>query len=90
MATPDGADPQPQAGGVVVGVDGSPGSLAALRWAVAEASERGQTVQAVTAWHFPMPSPVGNVPGRRHHPRRPYGRPQGPVRAAMTRSSRCS
>ncbi|MDN5916476.1 MAG: universal stress protein [Pseudonocardia sp.] len=61
MAAPNGADPRPQAGGVVVGVDGSPGSLAALRWAVREASERGQTVQAVIAWHFPVPSPVGNV-----------------------------
>lgn len=61
MGTPTGADPHPTGGGIVVGVDGSPASLAALRWAVREGSARGLTVQAVTAWHFPVPSTVGNV-----------------------------
>jgi nucleotide-binding universal stress UspA family protein len=35
---------------VVVGVDGSAGSLAALRWAAQEASLRGVGVHVVTAW----------------------------------------
>jgi nucleotide-binding universal stress UspA family protein len=35
---------------IVVGVDGSDGGRLALRWAVREASTRGGTVQAVTAW----------------------------------------
>lgn len=61
MGAPNGVDPRPPAGGIVVGVDGSPGSLAALRWAVREGSLRGLAVQAVTAWHFPVPSTVGNV-----------------------------
>lgn len=35
---------------IVVGVDGSDGGRLALRWAVHEASTRGGTVQAVSAW----------------------------------------
>jgi nucleotide-binding universal stress UspA family protein len=35
---------------IVVGVDGSDGGRLALRWAIREASTRGGTVQAVTAW----------------------------------------
>jgi nucleotide-binding universal stress UspA family protein len=54
MATPTGArSPAPQ-GGIVVGVDGSPGSLAALRWALREGVSRGLQVHAVTAWEFPV------------------------------------
>jgi nucleotide-binding universal stress UspA family protein len=34
----------------VVGVDGSEGSRRALRWAVAEAADRGRPVRAVTVW----------------------------------------
>jgi nucleotide-binding universal stress UspA family protein len=36
---------------IVVGVDGSPASTAALRWAVDEARLRGATVEAWHAWH---------------------------------------
>ncbi|WP_131822963.1 universal stress protein, partial [Mycobacteroides chelonae] len=38
---------------IAVGVDGSAGSLAALRWALAEARRRGSTVRAVHAWQLP-------------------------------------
>jgi nucleotide-binding universal stress UspA family protein len=36
---------------IVVGVDGSAVSIAALRWAIDEADRRGTTVTAVNAWH---------------------------------------
>jgi nucleotide-binding universal stress UspA family protein len=39
---------------IVVGVDGSEGSVAALRFAIAEARARGSAVKAVTAWHVPL------------------------------------
>ncbi|MCW7945101.1 universal stress protein UspA [Streptomyces hygroscopicus] len=38
---------------VVVGVDGSPSSHAALRWAVRQACLVGGTVDAVAAWELP-------------------------------------
>lgn len=47
-----------QAGGsrrIVVGVDGSEPSKAALAWAVSEARMRAAGVDAVTAWETPAP-----------------------------------
>ena len=41
-------------GTIVVGVDGSPGSLAALRFALAEARLRGAAVVALHAWSLPL------------------------------------
>lgn len=38
---------------IVVGVDGSPPSKAALTWAVSQARLTGATVEAVIAWEFP-------------------------------------
>ncbi len=38
---------------IVVGVDGSPSSVTALRWAVRQAGLTGGTVDAVIAWHYP-------------------------------------
>jgi nucleotide-binding universal stress UspA family protein len=38
---------------IVAGVDGSPSSLSALRWAIHQASLTGATVDAVIAWHYP-------------------------------------
>ncbi len=45
---------------VVVGVDGSPSSRAALAWAVRQAGETGASVEAVIAWHYP--AMVAGVP----------------------------
>lgn len=45
---------------VVVGVDGSPGAVAALRWAADEARLRDATLRLVTAWSF---SPFALLPG---------------------------
>lgn len=38
---------------IVVGVDGSPGSVAALRWALTEAALHQTTVRAVSCWSLP-------------------------------------
>lgn len=38
---------------IVVGVDGSPGSLEALEWAVAEARLRQTDLRVIWAWAFP-------------------------------------
>ncbi|WP_425293421.1 universal stress protein [Micromonospora cremea] len=38
---------------IVVGVDGSPGSRAALRWAVTQAELTDARVEAVSAWQDP-------------------------------------
>ncbi len=42
------------AGTIVVGVDGSDTSLAALSWACRLAAATGATVEAVTTWQWPM------------------------------------
>jgi hypothetical protein len=39
---------------IVAGVDGSPPSIAALRWAVHQAQLSGSTIDAVIAWEFPI------------------------------------
>jgi nucleotide-binding universal stress UspA family protein len=39
---------------IVVGVDGSPPSIAALRWAVHQAKLTAGTIDAVIAWEFPL------------------------------------
>jgi nucleotide-binding universal stress UspA family protein len=44
---------------VVVGVDGSPHSAAALRWAITEAAQHSGEVLAVLAWQMPFVS----IPG---------------------------
>lgn len=38
---------------IVVGVDGSAGSVCALRWALEQAQLSGATVQAINAWEYP-------------------------------------
>jgi nucleotide-binding universal stress UspA family protein len=51
---------------IVVGVDGSPGSDAALRWALAEARLRGVPLRAVNAYEvpqLPISGPLVGAPG---------------------------
>jgi len=51
---------------IVVGVDGSAESIAALSWASRYAAAMGGTVRAVHAWHYPTAAsvpPVGVAPG---------------------------
>jgi nucleotide-binding universal stress UspA family protein len=38
---------------IVAGVDGSPSSAGALRWAIGQATLTGASVDAVIAWHYP-------------------------------------
>jgi nucleotide-binding universal stress UspA family protein len=44
---------------IVVGLDGSPGSLTALHWAADEARAHGATLRVLAAWH---PSAVSSLP----------------------------
>ena len=50
---------------IVVGVDGSGGSRAALEWAFAEAARRNASVTAVSVWQYPYialaPAPLGGT-----------------------------
>ena len=50
---------------IVVGVDGSGGSHAALEWAFAEAARRSARVVALSVWQFPYlalgPSPIAGA-----------------------------
>lgn len=50
---------------VVVGVDGSEQSIAALHWATHYAAATGAAVRAVLAWHYPTAAgqpPPGMAP----------------------------
>lgn len=51
-------------GRIVVGIDGSPASKAALEWALDEARLRGATLEIVHAWQYPVMamSPFGAAP----------------------------
>ena len=59
------ADPSRPVHRIVVGVDGSASSKAALAWAIGQAQLTGAVVEAVTAWEFPnsygYPAPILNV-----------------------------
>jgi nucleotide-binding universal stress UspA family protein len=56
------ADPGGQPPRIVAGVDGSPSSVAALRWAVGQARRTGGTVDAIIAWQFPATGNFGWAP----------------------------
>ena len=47
------SEPASRPARVVVGVDGSPGSVQALRWAARQAELTGAELQVVTAWEYP-------------------------------------
>jgi nucleotide-binding universal stress UspA family protein len=46
---------------IVVGIDGSDGSVGALQWAVDHAARTGAPVVAVHAWEFPYASDVSGM-----------------------------
>jgi len=52
----------PHAPRIVVGVDGSPSSVAGLRWALRHARLTGGSVDAVIAWTYPVVPGAGWVP----------------------------
>lgn len=54
------SEQQESARRIVVGVDGSPSSVAALAWAVQQAERTGASVEAIIGWHYPVM--VGGVP----------------------------
>lgn len=55
MTSSDGTPPR-----VVVGVDGSAGSIEALRWAATYAAATGAAIDAVMSWH--LPTAAGVIP----------------------------
>lgn len=55
--------------GIVVGVDGSPLSVEALKWAVRLAPSVGGQITAVTAWQHPIAGGMGEFPGMQWNPR---------------------
>ena len=51
----------------VVGVDGSPGSRAALTWAAAEAADHGADLVVVNVWEHTLLPPAGSVSVSEHY-----------------------
>jgi nucleotide-binding universal stress UspA family protein len=43
---------------IVAGIDGSPASMHALRWALTYASFTGSTTEIIQAWDWPPPVPI--------------------------------
>jgi len=44
----------PKPGKIVVGIDGSPASLEALRWAMRQATLTGSRLEVVVTWEWPQ------------------------------------
>src|SRR3989440_2292478 len=65
---PDQPEPDRPDGGVVVGVDGSPGSTAALEFAFDEAEAHGGDLVAVYAWATPPTTNLGPITARHDDP----------------------
>jgi len=69
---------------IVVGVDGSAGSVLALGWALAAASQEDCVVEVVTAWPHTGPVFVREVPGHHSNAReRARSAQAGAVREAL-------
>ena len=49
---------------IVVGVDGSPSSQRAVRWAAQQAKLTGATLRAVSSWRWP--NYITRIPPARH------------------------
>jgi nucleotide-binding universal stress UspA family protein len=54
---------------IVVGVDGSLSSVAALNWALQQAELTGATLEAVTTWEWPMTPAIGMAPRSSYDPK---------------------
>jgi len=67
-STPAGQQGPAAGGRVVVGIDDSPGGLAALRWAIGFARSRGAPLVAVRAWALGLPRHGGLRRYRGHTP----------------------
>jgi nucleotide-binding universal stress UspA family protein len=52
---------------IVVGVDGSPGSRAALTWAAAEAADHASELVVVNVWEHTLMPPAGSVTVSEHY-----------------------
>jgi nucleotide-binding universal stress UspA family protein len=55
------AEPRPQGAGIVVGVDGSPASIAAVEFAAQEADRLGEPLTVVYAWRVPAPWSIATI-----------------------------
>jgi nucleotide-binding universal stress UspA family protein len=60
----EASDTEQHRGRIVVGVDGSPSSMLALRWALDQAHATGADVEAIHAWQIPTSfgAPVALLP----------------------------
>jgi nucleotide-binding universal stress UspA family protein len=73
---------------VVVGVDGSEGSLAALRWAARYGAATKTPVKAVLVWHYPTAAaqpPVGHLPAEAEQ--EVEGEEKGTLREALAKAA---
>jgi nucleotide-binding universal stress UspA family protein len=52
---------------IVVGVDGSPGSRTALKWAAAEAADHGADLIVINVWEHTLLPPAGSVSVSEHY-----------------------
>ena len=60
----DEAEPEePAPGSIVVGVDGSPASMAALRWALPMVRQEGCPLEIVSVWSNPTAEALHQIPG---------------------------
>ncbi len=54
---------------IVVGIDGSLSSLAALNWALRQAELTGSTLEVITTWDWPMTPAIGMGPPSDFNPK---------------------